>query len=151
MPVDGASGYRVQVSDRPPYYSTPLADQRVNGGVLDLSPLGSGSYYWRVVALDSSIREGCWSESRKFRILSGEFKDPDDKTPPALAISEVMVVGAQAIVTGRAEPGALLWIENERVDLDDDGRFTWVVKLRGTGRTKCTCSPRTRRGTRPRE
>jgi hypothetical protein len=134
--VERASGYRVQVSDRPPFLSAPIADQRSKGEILDLSPLGDGTYYWQVAALDSGGREGCWSESRKFRVLSTEFKDPDDKTPPALAVSEVMVVGAQAIVTGRAEPGALLWIDNERVDLEDDGRFTWVVKLRGDGENK---------------
>ena len=72
----------------------------------------------------------------KFRVVSADFRDPDDKTPPPLTIDEVLVVGANAIVVGRSEPGALLWIEGERVDTDEKGRFTWVVKLQKDGENK---------------
>lgn len=134
--VERAKGYWVQVSERPLFSASVIEDRKVQGEALELQSLGAGTYYWRVCALDQGQRGGRWSESRKFRVLSAEFKDPDDKTPPPLDISEVMVVGMQAIVTGRAEPGALLWVEGERVDVDDDGRFTWVVKLKQDGENK---------------
>jgi len=118
------------------FSAAPRIDQRAAGGSVDLPPLTAETYYWRVAALDGAGREGRWSEARKFRVLAAEFKDPDDKTPPPLRIDEVMVVGAHAIVGGAAEPGALLWIDGERVEVDDDGRFTWVVKLRADGENK---------------
>ncbi len=134
-PVDRAGGYRVQVSDRPLF--PPGGEARaVQGTSHPLGDLAPGSYFWRVVALDEQGREGRWSESRKFRLLGEEFRDPSDRTPPDLQVSEIMVVGTNAIVSGRSEPGALVWVDGERVDVEDDGRFTWIVKLRQDGENR---------------
>ena len=37
------------------------------------------------------------------------------------------------IVNGRTEPGSTLWIDNEKIDVDDDGTFYAVVRLRKEG------------------
>ena len=37
------------------------------------------------------------------------------------------------IVNGRTEPGATLWIDNEKIDVYDDGTFYAVVRLRKEG------------------
>ena len=46
--------------------------------------LTAGAYYWRAAALDATGREGRWSESRRFRIVAEDFRDPDDTVPPSL-------------------------------------------------------------------
>jgi hypothetical protein len=133
--VDRAAGYRVQVSDRPLFPPGSEA-QTVQETAVALGEVAPGSYFWRVAALDAQGQEGRWSESRKFRLVGEEFRDPSDRTPPALDVSEIMVVGSNAIVSGRSEPGALVWVDGERVDLEDDGRFTWIVKLRVDGENR---------------
>jgi hypothetical protein len=37
------------------------------------------------------------------------------------------------IVNGRTEPGALLWIDSEKTDVYDDGKFYAVIRLRKEG------------------
>ena len=37
------------------------------------------------------------------------------------------------IINGRTEPGSTLWVDNEKVDVHDDGRFYTVVRLRKEG------------------
>ena len=37
------------------------------------------------------------------------------------------------ILNGRTEPGALLWVDNEKVDVTDDGTFYAVIRLRKEG------------------
>lgn len=134
--VELASGYRLQVSDRPTFSGAPDPDRKLAGTSFLLKKPGSGTFYWRVVALDKAGREGQWSDVRKFRVSDAAFRDPDDHTPPALKITEIMVVGTNAIITGNAEPGALLWIDGERVELDESGRFHWLVKLHNEGENK---------------
>jgi hypothetical protein len=134
--VGRASSYRVQLSDRPAFSGGSGEDRRIPGTTFAPETVGDGTYYWRVVALDPAGREGRWSESRKFRVLSKVLEDADDRTPPTLTVSEIMVVGTNAIVSGRAEPGALVWVDGERVEINDEGRFTCVVRLREDGENR---------------
>lgn len=134
--VPGARGYFVHYSDRPIFTIGSSHARQVTTPAFAVQQPALGTHYWRVAAIDDGGRPGQWSETRRFRVLSEEFRDADDRTPPTLEISELMVVGTNAIVTGRAEPGVLVWIDGERVDLEDDGRFTWVVKLREDGINK---------------
>lgn len=133
-PVPQARGYLVQFADRPLVAEDDAADRRVGAPELRLTRLDPGSYFWRVSAVDERSHGGRWSETRRFRVVNEGFKDSADRTPPELQIVEIMVVGTNAIVSGRTEPGAVLWVEGERVDVGEDGRFTWVVKLHQDGK-----------------
>ncbi len=134
-PIEKAAAYRVQVSDRP-MFSPLLEERRVDAAALTFAAPRPGTYFWRVVAIDRDGHDGLWSESRKFRIATEGLKDPDDRTPPPLSVTEIMVVGTNAIVSGRSEPGALVWVDGERVDVREDGRFTTVVALRQDGENR---------------
>jgi len=133
--VSGAKGYHVQLS-RHPSFSTILFDEQVVEPRHGLQPLPEGTFYWRIAAVDRDGYPGRWSDTRKFRVLGEKFQDPDDDQPPPLEVSEILVVGSNAIISGRSEPGALVWISGERVDVDDDGRFTWVIKLHHDGENR---------------
>ena len=135
-PVAAAHHYRLQLSDRSMFGRTMLDMDHVATTSMEIPPLVPGDYYWRVAAIDKKGQPGQWSEARRFRLMGAEFNDPGDRDPPMLEISEILVVGSNSIITGRAEPGALVWIEGERVDLRDDGGFNWVIKLRHDGKNK---------------
>lgn len=132
--VESADGYHVQLSERPLFTTLVSEHSRLDRTSIDLPPLRPGPYYWRVAAVDLKGHRGRWSEVRTFRVVGAEFRDPGDSTPPAIKIAEILVVGTNAIITGTTEPGALVWIDGERVDLEDDGHFTWVIKLHQDGR-----------------
>lgn len=132
VPIERAGRYRLQVSSTA-NFTTPAIDLELVITSAELPDLAVGLHYWRVASIDASGRIGRWSESRKFKLLGADYRDLDDRTPPTLNVTEVLVVGTNAIVSGGAEPGALVWIDGERVDVDDHGKFTWVVKLREDG------------------
>ncbi len=135
-PVTGAAFYHLVLATRPFFAQATLDLDHLARTSVELPPLAPGTYYWRVAAVDRKGNEGRWSPVRRFRVLGSEFRDPDDRTPPALDVREILVVGANAIIHGRTEPGALLWIDGERVDLEDDGSFTWVIRLRRDGENR---------------
>jgi hypothetical protein len=127
--VHGARRYELEISERP-YFTTILHEARQVRGTSSRPPrLSPGSYFWRVAAVDEHGHRGGWASPKKFRILGERFRDPDDREPPALQVSEILVVGINAIITGQSEPGAVVWIDGERVDVEDDGSFTWVIRL----------------------
>ncbi len=134
--LDRAEYYHLQVSERPMFSRSSVEIDAVRSEQTTLPPLSPGSYYWRVAGIDANGYEGRWSDTRKFRILGAKFQDPDDKVPPILEVSEILVVGTNAIISGRSEPGALVWIAGERVDMDESGAFTWVIKLHRDGENR---------------
>ena len=62
-----------------------------------------------------------------------KIRDVTDKTPPRFEITDFVQTGAMVIVNGRTEPGAQVWIDNEKVDVADDGSFYTVIRLRKEG------------------
>lgn len=134
--VPGAEFYHSQVSTRPLFTSIEQEADSVASPRHELYPLPPGDYFWRVAGVDSGGRRGRWSASRSLRVVGEEFRDPDDTQPPPLEISEILVVGTNAIISGRSEPGAQVWIADERVDMDETGSFTWVIKLRRDGKNE---------------
>jgi hypothetical protein len=131
--VKSAEFYHSQVSRRPLFTGIEQEVDSISGTRHQLHPLPPGTYYWRVAAVDSQGRRGRWSPARALSIVGSEFRDPDDDQPPPLHVSEILVVGTNAILSGRTEPGAQVWIADERVDVNEDGSFTWVIKLRRDG------------------
>ncbi len=138
LPVEDADAYHVQVASRPLFTRPLIEHERLGRTSVQLPSLDPGIYYWRVAAVDRTGHRGRWSEARKFRVIGAALRDPGDQEPPRLEVTEVLVVGTNAIVSGNAEPGVLLWIDGESVDVDDDGSFTWVIKLHQDGRNRIT-------------
>jgi hypothetical protein len=130
--VPGSARYHLMISDRV-LFTDPLYDsERVETSVL-IDGIPDGAYYWKVAAVSPSGVQGPWSDSRRFRVTSQRIRDRRDTTPPPLEITEFVLTGPMLIVNGRTEPGALLWVDNEKVDVYDDGTFYSVVRLRKEG------------------
>jgi hypothetical protein len=130
--VAGAQRYHLMISDRP-LFTDPLYDKVRSGTSAVLDGVAPGSYHWRAAAISPGGVEGPFSEPRAFRVSSQKIKDREDTVPPDLEITEFVTIGMMVIVNGRSEPGATLWVDSEKIDVNDDGRFYAVVRLRKEG------------------
>ncbi len=130
--VPGANRYRLVISDKA-LFTAPLYDAERTGTSAVVEEVPEGAYHWRVAAISPAGIPGPFSAPRRFRVSSQRIRDRADGEPPALDITEFVSVGAMVIVNGRTEPGASLWVENERIEVSDDGSFYAVVRLRKEG------------------
>jgi hypothetical protein len=127
-----AARYRLQISNRALFTET-LVEKDVKSSSVELTGLQPAGYYWRVAAIDQSGTVGPFSASRKFRIALTQLHERADNVPPKLKIQDFVQNGAIIIINGTTEPGANVWVDNERVDVDDRGEFRTVVRLRQDG------------------
>jgi len=130
--VPGAARYRLLVSDKP-LFTRPLADTTREETSIEVEAIPPGYYYWKVAAISASGVEGPFSESRSFRVTTQRVRDRRDTEGPKIEITDRVQTGPMLILNGRTEPGALLWIDAEKVDVYDDGTFYAVIRLRKEG------------------
>lgn len=131
--VGGASRYRLQISGRALFSDTLVDNDNVSSTSVELTGLRPGGYYWRVAAVDGSGRSGPFSQVRKFHIRQARLDDSADNVPPRLVVQDFVQNGQIVIISGSTEPGATVWVDNEKVDVNDSGDFTTVVRLRREG------------------
>ncbi len=125
--------YHLMISNLP-LFSNPIVNKKdLTTNYVELPALPPASYYWKVSCTNNEGVEGQFSETRKFRIVSSQFRDKKDTIPPKIEINDFLQTGPLVIVSGKTEPGANLWVDSERVDVYDDGTFYAVVKLRKEG------------------
>jgi len=135
--VSGARAFRLMVSTTA-LFSSPLVDFRVAGKEQSVRVAGliEGTYFWRVVAIDQNGTEGRPSAARRFRIITQDKRlQKYDVTPPTLTIEEPRMSGNIALVRGKTEPGAMLTVDGEQVDVETDGSFFHPVILRQSGKS----------------
>lgn len=135
-PVAGATAYWLQISSQP-LFAEPIVDLpnlKTTGATLP--NVKEGGYYWRVAALLGGGSPSPFSDPRKFKIVSGKVAQEGDQSPPSLVIDDFLVFASQVIIRGRTEPGALLTVGGNKVDVYDDGTFTTVVSFKHEGMNK---------------
>ncbi|HEX4825215.1 MAG TPA: FecR domain-containing protein [Candidatus Polarisedimenticolaceae bacterium] len=130
--VPGAKAYHLMIADRMLFADVRYEADREDTNVV-LQGVPAGEYYWKVAAISPSSIRGPFSEVRRFRVTSQKITDKNDTTPPDLEITENVQTGPMLILNGRTEPGALLWVDNEKVEVTDDGTFYAVIRLRKEG------------------
>ena len=131
--VPGAATYRLQICQQPLFGLLLLDKPDISSTSVVLPDLAGGSYYWRLSARDAGGREGAFSETRKFRIGAERERGPEDRVPPALQLVDFLPSGALVIIRGRTEAAASVAIDGQPVDVEDDGAFTAVVKMKHDG------------------
>lgn len=131
-PLPNIENYRLMISDKEMFTSTRYDAVRT-GTSATIGQLEPGNYHWRVAAIDGSDTEGRASTTRGFKIASQRVRDLTDREPPRLEVTEFVQVGGMVIVNGLTDPDAKLWIDNNKVDVFEDGSFHAVVKLRMEG------------------
>jgi hypothetical protein len=136
-PIRGASEYRLVISDMA-LFTDPLHDATRTDTTAELEGVPPGVYHWKVAAISDSGLVGQYSAPRRFRVSSQRITDRADTEPPALEITEFVQVGMMVIVNGRTEPGATLWADNEKIEVDESGDFYAVIRLQLEGTNDIT-------------
>lgn len=132
-PVPEGTRYHLQVSLRSLFGALLVDKSDVRTSAVELPALPAEAYYWRVATVDTSGRASPFSAARKFRISTTAVRDRSDNVPPPLAIQDFIQNGPYVILNGKTEAGATLWVEGERIDVDDSGVFYAVVRLKKDG------------------
>jgi len=130
--VKGSERYRLMISNRS-MFTDLLYDAERSGNSAAVDGVALGSYFWRVAAIGPDGVEGPFSEVRRFRVSSQHIRDKTDNEPPKLEIEEFVPIGQMVIINGATEPGATLWVDNQKIDLYENGSFNAVVRLRTEG------------------
>jgi hypothetical protein len=128
----GAARYHLVISDRA-LFSVALYEADREETTVPIEGLPPGDYYWKVASVFPNGVRGSYSEPWRFRVTSQSVHDREDTTPPILEITEAVQSGPMLILNGRTESGAHLWVDNEKVDVTDDGSFYAVIRLRKEG------------------
>lgn len=129
--------YHLVISNLP-LFSNPIVDKEdVTSNYVELPGLPPASYYWKVSCFNENGIEGQFSQTRKFRVVSSQFRDKSDKIPPKIEIDDFLQTGPLVIISGKTEPGATLWVSSETdseiADIYEDGTFYVVHRLRKEG------------------
>ncbi len=133
-PVDEASGYALEISSNHLFVDNLIEadDRKKTEATLGLR--GEGSFFWRVAAVAANGVRGPWSAARGFRVSSFR-RDPatGDREPPKLELAEIKAYGSIFIVGGRTEPGSVVEINGEPVQVAADGTFTKPIQITKEG------------------
>ena len=130
--MPGVRRYHLLISDRY-LFTEPLYDAEREDTNVVIDGVTPGEYYWKVAAVSSSGVQGPFSQTREFRVTTQTIRDTGDTTPPRLEITDMVQTGAMLIINGTTEPGAQVWVENDKVDVSEDGTFYTVLRLQKEG------------------
>ena len=132
--VAEARRYRLQIARTPLFGDRLLDKPDIRSTRVEIPGLRKGTYYWRVAAVKSTRLESPFSETRKFRISGVKERRVADRDPPKLVLKDFLPSGQMVIISGLTEPGALLTVGGQSIDVYDDGEFTAVVRMKREGR-----------------
>lgn len=131
--VAGGERYRLQIARTALFGELLLDKSDIRSTSVQIPGLQEGNYYWKVSAIDTGKVESHFSEIRKFKVASSRERRTDDSTPPPLDVVDFLPSGHLVIINGRTEPGAVLLVDGQKVDVYDDGAFTAVVRMKRDG------------------
>ena len=131
--VAAGERYRLQIARTALFGELLLDKSDIRSTSVQIPGLQEGNYYWKVSAIDAARVESHFSEIRKFKVASSREQRMDDSTPPPLDVVDFLPSGHLVIINGRTEPGAVLLVDGQKVDVYDDGAFTAVVRMKRDG------------------
>jgi hypothetical protein len=131
--VEGGERYRLQIARTALFGDLLLDKSDIRSTSVRIPGLQEGNYYWRVSCIDAADIESPFSEIRKFRIASSREDGSNDRVPPPLQVVDFLPSGHLVIINGRTEPGAVLSVDGQKIDVYEDGAFTAVVRLKRDG------------------
>jgi hypothetical protein len=120
----GASGdgYVLKLS-RDPAFRDVVDSEVLSSPEFLLGNLRAGTYYWRVSTRRADL-EGPPGRAREFRIAR-------DVSEPGLSVRFPgrVVTGPEIVLTGTAEPGTRVLVNNQEIQVDAAGRFSHAFAL----------------------
>lgn len=138
--VPEAVHYRLQIARSrlfiPDSVIVDLSDRVKTEAVVTVTE--EGSFFWRVAAVSKSSLTSDWSAVRRFKVAAGNAAGIADKRPPELTLERAKVIGNLVMVTGKTDPGAVVTVNGEPVDLDKNGAFRKMISLSSDGLSTIT-------------
>ncbi|PYS94218.1 MAG: hypothetical protein DMF50_12745 [Acidobacteria bacterium] len=131
--VPGATRYRLQMARTALFGDLLLDKSDIRSTSVQIPGLQEGNYYWRASAIDGRDVESAFSENRKFTVANAHEARGDDTTPPPLVVQDFLPTGHLVIINGRTEPGAILTVDGQKIDVYEDGAFTAVIRMKKEG------------------
>ncbi len=131
--IDGAVRYRLEIARTALFGDLLLDKSDIRSASVQIPGLQEGSYYWRVSAIDAQAVESGFSETRRFKVGGAREQRTEDTIPPPLELMDFLPSGHLVIINGRTEPGAILSVDGQKIDVYDDGAFTAVVRMKKEG------------------
>jgi hypothetical protein len=128
------SAYQLQVS-RSRLFSTQEINSRRTKNSARAKITDQGAFFWRVASVGPGGEVGPFSLPRRFRVIGGGSTGIVDKVPPKLALKAPFPLGGPFFnISGVAEPGASVFINEEEVDVESTGEFQKVISFPKVGR-----------------
>ena len=131
-----ATSYVLQVS-RSRLFSTQEINKRMPKTSAVAGVTEEGSFYWRVASVGPDGDVGPFSSFRRFRVGGGGTRagGQQDRDAPPLRMKAPFHVGGQFYtIAGVTEPGATVFINDEEVDVEQNGAFQKLVAFDKVGR-----------------
>jgi hypothetical protein len=141
-PMANAVGYRLRIS-RNPYFSSTLADQKVNTADVIVSGLPEGAYYWVVQSYDANDKVSMESEKNRFTII------PKGKDTAAISLNLDPFIqhGHVLELTGKTEVGARVMVNGREVPvISTDGSFHYFTPPLPPGESIITITAQNAKG-----
>jgi hypothetical protein len=134
QPAEGATGYALQVTRNHLFVDNVIDVENRETTRATLGVRGEGSFRWRVASMGEQGVQGPWSAPHTFRVtdLGGEGEVGDGK-PPELKLEEINTYGSFFIVAGSTEPGTMIEINGEPVQVEADGSFKKTIQITQEG------------------
>lgn len=141
--VKGASSYQLEIATD--YYFDKIVFSR--GSIEETSfkvpELGGNVFYFRVAAFDARRQSGDFSEIVPFRVIV-------DRVPPFVEVTKFVVLRSgdsqEVLINGQTEPLAKVEIGGRRIEVDESGAFSTVVRKFSPGQEQIEIVVRDRAG-----
>jgi hypothetical protein len=118
-----ATCYHLLIARDPGFDEVILNEKELTTNYFAHGNLKNGDYYWRVSAL-ASAGEGSYSRTRKVTLVK-------DRTAPELLVEMPpdTVYSDTFLLAGKAEPAALIFVSNDKIQTSPTGEFAYELKL----------------------
>ena len=149
MPVANSRLYHLQVS-KSRFFVQPEVDvSDRNKTEATIKILSEGSYFWRVAGVSTEGARGEFTIPRKFKFTTGEMITdtnpgvpgvgrPAPKPPPVLTMDDSTPIGNLWLLSGQTDPGAIVSINGEPVNVDASGKWSFSYSFKKVGQNQIT-------------
>jgi len=136
--VSNAARYHIQISESFLFgkLSAENATLAKSSIVIKIPKTLKKQYFWRVRCIDKDRNKSPWSEPFQFVVFTPNIArntGSGDKTPPLLQITYMHPFLPFVQVEGNTEPDAVLTLNDQIIDVREDGSFTFNYTLQQSG------------------
>jgi hypothetical protein len=141
--VSSAVHYHVQISESSLFGKLSGEDPNTTKSSIQIKipKTTKKQYFWRVRSIDKAGNKSPWSDPFQFVVqtpIAARQIKGIDKTPPALQVTYLHPFFPFVQVEGKTEPDAILTLNGEIIDVQEDGSFVYNYTLQQTGVNKLT-------------